>query len=472
MLMDKSIKELSQGLRIKEFSSEDIVRECFDNIERHGKEINAFITLVDKDEAIKSATEKDKNISTARSLLHGVPYVLKDAYVTKGIRTTSASNVLENYIPQYSSTVYQKLTEAGAILIGKMNMDAWGHGSTSENTDFGPVKNPWDMTRSAGGSGGGPAAAIASRMCAFAIGEDTGGSIRNPAAWCNVTALKVTYGRVSRYGAIPYVSSFDTVGPTAKSAEDCALILEVIAGKDLYDASSSPKSVPHYFEVLNKPTKDVVIGIPKELYGTGLDSQVRDVIMQAAKVLERLGAKMREISIPLFDFGLAVYYLIAPSETSSNLARYDGIRYGNGREHFTSETTRRIMVGTYALSAGYYDAYYRKAQKARTLFIKEYEKAFHNNDVLLMPVTPTPAAKLGELMDDPVQLYLTDVYTVLHNPVGIPSLAVPCGFTKSNLPIGMQLVGKMFSEQLLFQVGHAYQQVTDWHKRKPDLLSE
>lgn len=470
MLLDKTITELAHGLRKKEFSSEDIVRECYDNIEKYNSQLNAFITIVNKEEALKKAREKDKTIEQANSLLHGLPFVLKDAYVTKGIRTTSASKVLKDYIPQYNATVYQKLLDAGAILIGKMNMDAWGHGSTSENTDFGPVKNPWDTTRSAGGSGGGPAAAVAARMTAFAIGEDTGGSIRNPAAWCNITGLKVTYGRVSRYGAIPYVSSFDTVGPTAKTVEDCATALEVIVGKDPYDASSSSQPVPRYKDVLEKPIKNIRIGLPKELFGEGLDREIRESITQAAGVLEKLGTRVREISMPMFDFGLAVYYLIAPSETSSNLARYDGVRYGQDRSHFTLESVRRIMIGTYALSAGYYDAYYKKAQKARTLFIKEYEKALSENDILLMPVTPTPPAKLGELMSDPLQLYLTDVYTVLHNPVGVPSLALPCGFTKDGLPIGMQLVGKMFSEPLLLQLGHAYQKVTDWHTRKPEMI--
>ena len=470
MLLEKTIKELAEGLRKKEFSSVNLVNECFVNIEKFDSQINAFITVVNKVEALKTASEKDKSLKKDASALHGIPFVLKDAYVTKGIRTTAASNVLQNYIPQYNATVYQKLLDAGAILIGKTNMDAWGHGSTSENTDFSSVRNPWDMNRSAGGSGGGPAAAVAARESLFAIGEDTGGSIRNPAAWCNITGLKVTYGRVSRYGAIPYVSSFDTVGPTAKTAEDCALILEQIAGKDPYDGSSSPQPVPRYSESLYKAITNIKIGIPKELFGKGLDPEVKENIFKAAKKLEDLGAKIQEISLPLFDFGLAVYYLIAPSETSSNLARYDGIRYGKDRNQFTEESMRRIMVGTYALSAGYYDAFYRKAQQARTLFINEFKKLFETNDILLMPVTPTPPVKLGELMDDPLQLYLTDVYTVLHNPVGIPALALPAGFSKSGLPIGMQIVGKMFAEGLLLNIGHQYQQATDWHKQKPSLV--
>lgn len=470
MLLDKTISQLAQGLRTKQFSSVDLIGECFTNLETYGHMLNAFITVCDKDSVLKKAKILDETRNEQSSVLHGIPYVLKDAYVTKNIRTTAASNVLKTFIPPYSATVYEKVEQAGGILIGKANMDAWGHGSTTENTDFGSTKNPWDTSRSAGGSGGGPAAAIAARLCSFAIGEDTGGSIRNPATWCNITGLKVTYGRVSRFGAIPYVSSFDTVGPTAKTVEECAQILEIIAGVDPKDASSSPHPVPHYSESLEKSVNGLTIALPKELYGKGLHPEVKAAIVKASLTLEGMGAKIKEISMPIFDYGLSVYYLIAPSETSSNLGRYDGVRYGLGRDQFTRETMRRIMVGTYALSAGYYDAYYKKAQQARTLFIQEYEKAFHECDVLVMPVMPTPAVKLGELLDDPVQLYLADVYTVLHNPVGIPSLAIPCGFSTTGLPIGMQLVGKMFDEPLLFQVGHAYQQQTDWHTKKPAII--
>jgi len=470
MLLDKTISELAAGLRKKEFSSVDIVTECYDAIEKHGKELNAFITVIDNTTALTYAQKKDNERTENTSPLHGIPFVLKDAYITQRIRTTSASNVLKNYIPQYNATVYQKLLDAGAILIGKMNMDAWGHGGSTENTDFGPAKNPWDTTRVAGGSSGGPAISIAARMSAFAIGEDTGGSIRNPAAWCNITGLKVTYGRVSRYGTIAYASSFDTVGPMARTAEDCALILELVAGQDPYDATSSPHKVPKYTQKLTGNIEGIKVGIPKEFFGQGLDSEIKKSIDIAAKKFESMGAKLIELSMPMFDYGLPVYYLIGPSETSSNLARYDGIRYGQGRNQFTPETMRRIMIGTYALSAGYYDAYYKKAQQARTLFIKEYEKALSSCDVLLMPVNPTPPTKIGELMSDPLANLLADVYTTSQNPVGVPSLALPCGFTTTNLPIGMQLVGKMFSEDLLLNIGYAYQQETDWHKRKPGIL--
>lgn len=469
MLLDKTIIELSQGLQKKLFTSEDIIRECYVNIERFNPTLNALITVVDKDKALLLARERDKTRTSNSSPLYGLPFVIKESYNTKGIQTTAASNVLKNYIPPYSATVYQKLLDAGALLVGKSNMDAWGHGATSENTDFGPVRNPWDTTRSAGGSSGGNAAALASGMAVFGIGEDTGGSIRNPAAWCNITGLKVTYGRVSRYGCIAYASSFDTVGPMGKSVADCATVLEVIAGKDRYDATSSPQPVSRYSEALVASVKNKVIGIPKELYGAGLNGEIQAAIGVAMKELERLGMKIREVSMPMIEFGLPVYYLIAPSETSSNLSRYDGIRFGQGREHFTKDTMRRIMIGTYALSAGYYDAYYKKAQQGRTLFIKEYEQALSRCDALLMPVTPMPPTKLGETIKDPVRNMLIDVFTVTQNPVGVPSLALPCGFTRSGLPVGMQLVGKMFSESLLFQLGDAYQQSTQWHRRKPRL---
>lgn len=469
MLLDKSIKELAEGLKKKDFSSVDLVSECYENIERLDLKINAFITTVDKEKAIKEAQEKDNHRTANVSPLYAIPYILKDVYVTKGMRTTAASHVLKNYIPQYDATVYKKLTKAGVILLGKTNQDAWGHGGSTENTDFGPAHNPWDLTRVTGGSSGGAAAAISTRMAVFAIGEDTGGSIRNPAAWCNISGLKVSYGRVSRYGAIAYASSFDTVGPMAKTAEDCAVVLEEIAGKDPFDATSSPEAVSKYSSGLSGAVKGLSIGIPKEFYTEGLDPQIKKSIQEAMKEFEKLGINIKGISMPMFDFGIPVYYIIGPSETSSNLARYDGIRFGNGRENFTPETKRRIMIGTYALSAGYYDAYYKQAQKARTLFIKEYQKALAECDVLLMPVNPTPPLKIGELINDPIKNYLADIYTNSQNPVGVPSLAIPCGFTENNLPIGMQLVGKMFSESLLLQVGNAYQQVTQWHKQKPKL---
>jgi aspartyl-tRNA(Asn)/glutamyl-tRNA(Gln) amidotransferase subunit A len=470
MVLNYSIKDLHEGLTKKKFSSVDLVKESFATIEKINPKVNACITTRLKKDAIEEAKKCDKERHDDSPILFGIPFVMKDSYITKGIRTTAASNVLGDFIPPYNATVYEKLRNAGAILIAKMNMDAWGHGGSTENTDFGPVCNPFDISRVAGGSGGGPAVAIATGMAAFAIGEDTGGSIRNPASWCNVTGLKVTYGRVSRYGCIAYASSFDTVGPTAKTAQDCAYVLETIAGRDQYDATCSQNKVPSYSKQITGDIHGFIIGIPKELFQKGLDNEIKDAVISATKTFECLGVQLKEVSMPLFDYGIPVYYLIAPSETSSNLARFDGVRYGNDRTKFTEETMRRIMIGTYALSAGYYDAYYRKAQKGRTLFIHEYEKALSKCDALIMPVMSTPPPVIGDLISDPLKNYLADAYTITQNPVGVPSLAFPCGFTKSILPIGAQLVGKMFSEDILLQLVYHYQKKTDWHTRKPYII--
>lgn len=472
MLLDKSIADLAAGLRSKKFSSYDLVSESLKQIEKNDPKINSQITAVKSLEVLSEAKERDNiKISNDNSPLCGLPFVLKDSYITQSIRTTAGSRILDKYFPQYDSSVYSRLKNSGSILIGKSGMDAWGHGATNENSDYGPVLNPYDTSRVAGGSGGGPAAAVASRMATFGIGEDTGGSIRNPAAWCGVCAMKVSYGRVSRYGCIAYASSFDTVGPTAKTVEDCALVLEAIAGQDALDATSSRNKVPEYSQSLNKSVEGMKIGWPEDLFTNGLDSQIGSALEAAGKEFEKLGATLVKASIPLIAKGISLYYIIAPSETSSNLARYDGIRFGEGRDQFGDEAKRRIMTGTYALSAGYYDAYYKKALKVRTLLIAEYEKAFSSCDAILMPVTPFFAPKIGELMDDPMQNMLADTFTVTQNPAGVPSLALPAGFGGNGLPIGMQLVGKMFSEEALFRLGHQYQLVTDWHNRKPSIVA-
>lgn len=458
MLIDESILSLAQKLRSKQISPSDLVAECEDQIAKLNPRINAFITHV----------HPDTKVELTHSL-SGIPFTLKDSYLTTGVTTTAGSKILQDYIPPYESTAVSKLKQTNALLLGKMNMDAWGHGASTENTDFGPTKNPWDLTRVAGGSGGGPAAAIASRMCSFALSEDTGGSIRNPAGWCNITALKVTYGRVSRYGCIAYASSLDSMGPTAKTAEDCAVILGTIAGRDPLDATSSSHPVPDYVSGLSTAITGLKIGLPKEFFASGIDPEVKQLIVAAGRDFERLGAVIIDTSLHLLDYAVAIYYILAPSETSSNLARYDGIRYGLSRDNFTFETMRRIMVGTYTLSAGYYDAYYKKAQQARNLIIQDYHKAFASCDVLLTPISPTPATKFGELVNDPIKNMMADIYTVTTNTAGIPSLALPCGFTKAGLPVGMQLQGPMFSEQLLLQIGHSYQQATAWHHEKPPL---
>lgn len=469
MLIDLPIRELSEKLRAHEVTSVDIINECYDRIETHESALNSFITLVDRKTALANAKAVDSTLSANSPPLAGIPYVMKDAYLTRGVRTTAASKIMDTFIPPYSATVHRKLEEAGAILIGKMNMDAWGHGASTENTDYGATKNPWDRERSAGGSGGGPAAAVAARFCSFGIGEDTGGSIRNPAAWNNISAMKVTYGRVSRYGAIAYASSLDTMGPTAKTADDCAFVLEVIAGLDPYDATSSPKPVPSYTKEIIRDVKGMKIALPTGFFGDALDPEIKAAILKAREVFVQAGAIVTEVSLPLLEYGVPVYYILAPSETSSNLSRYDGIRYGEGRDLFTKENKRRIMTGTYALSSGYYDAYYKKAQKVRSLFIDEYSKLLSEYDAILSPVTPIMPSKFGELLDDPMKNMMADLYTVTVNIVGLPSLALPCGFGKGNLPIGMQLVGSMFSESTLFSLGHAYQQNTDWHTKAPTL---
>lgn len=467
-----TIREARDGLKEKKFCSVELTKACLEQIKKHNKSLNAFITVTEK-EALESAEKSDELIKNNENLpLLGIPFSMKDVYSTKGVKTTAGSKVLENYIPVYSSTVYQRLIDAGAVLLGKTNCDAWGHGTSTENSDFGPTKNPWNKNYVAGGSSGGPAAALASDMTIFEIGEDTGGSIRLPASFCSTVGLKVTYGRVSRYGAIAYASSLDTMGPMTKSIDDAAHLLSIIAGKDAKDATSSQKGVPDYTLSLGKDIKGVRIGLPKEFFGQGLDPQVKDTVYKALKNLEEKGVEVVDVSIPSTEYGIATYYIIAPSETSSNLARYDGIRFGNKRETFGSETKRRIMIGTYALSSGYYDQYYLKAQKVRTLIKQDFNKAFKQCDVMIAPVSPTPPFKIGEKTDDPLQMYLVDIYTVLINLAGIPSLAIPCGFAKNGLPIGMQIIGPQFSEERLFQIGNAYEQATkdeEWRKLKPKL---
>lgn len=466
-MLEQPIATLAKLIKNNKLSSVELVKEAYLNIKAWQKSTNAFITILEEDSVLHEASKADS--SKLNSHLRGIPFVLKDAYLTKGIRTTAASKMLDQYIPQYNATVYQKLLDAGAILIGKTNMDAWGHGASNENSDYGPVKNPWDLSRISGGSSGGAAVAVSTKMASFAIAEDTGGSIRNPAAWNNITGLKVTYGRVSRYGAIAYASSFDTVGPMGRSAEDCAYILEATAGQDPYDATSAQSPVLEYPKLLMESLVGKTIGIPINMYGEGLDHEIKSSIYNAVAEFEKMGINVVEINLPIADYALSVYYLIGPSEISSNLGRFDGVRFGSGREGFSPESTRRIMLGTYALSEGYHDAYYNKAQKVRKLLKQEFDKAFEVCDILLTPVTATMPQKIGELISNPLQNMLVDVYTTPENPVGIPALALPCGFSHTGLPIGMQLVGKMFKEDEILAFGHQYQQVTSWHKRSPEL---
>lgn len=462
--LTNSIAMLRSKIKSGELGPVELVKECYANIAKHQESLNALITIRDQEEVLNELKTLDPN-----GPLYGIPYVMKDGYVTKGIRTTAASQILDTFIPPYSATVYDKLKNAGAILIAKTNMDAWGHGASTENTDYGVAKNPWDLSRVAGGSSGGSATALVAGMAQFAIGEDTGGSIRNPAGWNNITGLKVTYGRVSRYGAIAYASSFDTVGPMGQSVQDVAHLLSVMAGVDPYDATSAPEPVPDYVKNLTNFNTKLKIGLPIEMFAKGLDPEIAGIIKNTAKTFESLGYQVVDVSLPIAEIGLATYYLIAPSETSSNLARYDGIRYGGDRSLFKQENMRRIMIGTYALSSGYYDAYYRKAQKVRTIMRDAYTKAFSNCDVMLMPVSPTPATKIGDLISDPQANMLSDLYTTTINQVGITSLALPAGFTKGGLPVGMQLVADKFKESTILTLGHHYQTVTNHHTLRPKI---
>ncbi|MSU56375.1 MAG: Asp-tRNA(Asn)/Glu-tRNA(Gln) amidotransferase subunit GatA [Candidatus Taylorbacteria bacterium] len=468
MLLDSTIAELRTLLSSKKISSRDLVEEAYGAVEKLNPKLSAFISVRDKKEALLDADRAD---SSVKGPLSGIPFCLKDAYVTKGLKTTAGSKVLDTFIPPYSASVVQKLVAGGAILIGKNNMDAWGHGSTNENTDYGAVKNPWDITRVAGGSSGGSAVAVATRMSAFAIGEDTGGSIRAPSSMCNVAGLKVTYGRVSRYGSIAYASSLDTVGPMAKSASDIAEVLSVIAGADPKDATSSRREVPAYGALLSKPLAGTRVGIPKEFLAGGLDTEVRRVFEDVVKTFESLGAMIVSVSIPSLAYAVPIYYLIATSETSSNLNRYDGVRFGQSRELFTEETMRRIIVGTYALKAGYHDELYTRATKGRTVLVREFDAVWNTCDILLGPTMPSVPYRFGDLMEDPVKLYLADIFTVPVNLTGLPSLALPAGFSEDGLPIGIQLIGKKFDEATLLSLGYAYERATDWHTKKPNMLS-
>ncbi|MEK7177631.1 MAG: amidase family protein [Patescibacteria group bacterium] len=469
MLIDKSIKELSDLLKKKEISSVDLVKESYSKIEKYDSKLHSFITIREKNESLKEAEKKDRTRKEDSSIIYGLPFSIKDAYCTENFRTTAGNKILDDFLPPYSSEIYKKIVNSGSILVGKNNMDAWGHGGSTENTDYQPAHNPWDVERIPGGSSGGSAISISTRMVPFSIGEDTGGSIRSPSSACNISGLKVTYGRVSRLGAIAYASSLDSVGPMAKSVEDLSHLLEIMAGQDVLDSTSSRVKVDKYNQFLGRPIKGKIIGLPKEFFEKGLDPKVKKVIIEATKVFEKLGAKIQEVSLPHFIYGVSIYYLIALSETSSNLGRYDSFRFGGERELFSTETKKRILLGTYALSAGYSDKLYKKAQKLRTILIQEYNEALKTCDVLLAPVNPSLPSKIGELINDPLKNLMEDLYTGTISLVGAPSLSIPAGFA-DGLPVGMQIVGKKFGEGELFCFGYLYQQETDWHKRLPTIL--
>ena len=465
-LDDLTIKTAGELLSQKQIEAQELTKYFLDRAQKLNKKLNCYITIC-AENALKEAKRVDEIIAAGQKIspLAGIPIALKDLFTTKGIQTTAGSKVLENYVPVYDATVVSRLKDNLSIIIGKTNQDAWGHGASGENSDFGPTLNPYDFKRVPGGSSSGSAAAVASGTCLAATGTDTGGSIRQPSSFCNLVGLKPTYGRVSRYGIIAMASSLDSIGHITTTVYDNALILNVTAGLDDFDSTASPNPVDDYTKDLEKGVKGLKVGLPRE-YFDELDSDIKELMLSTVKTLERLGAQVIDVSLPHTNYGVATYYIVQTSEVSSNLARYDGIRFGNRREKFGAEAKRRIILGTYTLSAGYYDAYYLKAMKVRRLIRDDFITAFKKVDILICPISPTLPFKLGEKISDPLQMYLSDIFTVNPSLAGVPSLAIPCGFI-NNLPVGMQIIGPYFSEKLLYQVGYAYEQDTKWYERRP-----
>lgn len=480
-----SIRELHHQLISKERSAQEIAQEALNRIAALEPKLHSFL-CVTAEHALAQAKTVDAKIAAGEEigLLAGIPIGIKDNMCTKGIPTTCASKMLADFIAPYESTVTQKLAQAGAITVGKTNLDEFAMGSSTENSAYQVTANPWDITRVPGGSSGGSAAAVAADECTVALGSDTGGSIRLPASFCGVVGMKPTYGLVSRFGLVAFGSSLDQIGPFGRSVEDTAILLNAIAGYDPKDSTSLKVDIPDYTQSLKPDLKNLKIGIIKETFGDGLDPIVAQTVNKAIEQLKQLGAEVQEISCPRFRYGLPSYYIIAPSEVSANLARYDGVKYGfrtpdpenllsmykeTRAEGFGAEVKRRIMVGTYTLSAGYYDAYYLKAQKVRTLIKQDFEKAFEQVDVLVSPTAPTTAFKAGEKNADPLSMYLTDLMTIPVNLAGLPGISVPCGFDEGGLPIGLQLISNVLREDLLFQVAYAYEQATEWKTKLPQL---
>jgi aspartyl-tRNA(Asn)/glutamyl-tRNA(Gln) amidotransferase subunit A len=476
-----SLAELAAGLRERRFSSEELTEHYLARIDAHAGTLNAFITVA-HESALRSARAADTERAAGRAgALTGVPLAHKDIFCTEGLRTTCGSRMLDQFVSPYDATVVAKLKAAGTVLLGKTNMDEFAMGSSSETSYYGAVKNPWNTQRVPGGSSGGSAAAVAARLVPAATATDTGGSIRQPAALCGVSGLKPTYGRVSRYGMIAFASSLDQGGVIAASAEDAALMLSAIAGFDPRDSTSVDTPVPDYVALLGKPIAGLRVGIVKEFFDAGLDRENARRVEEALAVYTRLGAKLMEVSLPNLALSVPTYYVVAPAECSSNLARYDGVRFGHRcseprdlqdlyrrsrGEGFGAEVKRRIMTGTYVLSAGYYDAYYLKAQKVRQLIAKDFRDAFLKVDMLMGPTTPTPAFAIGAKMGDPITMYLNDIYTIGANLAGLPAISIPCGFVGA-LPVGLQLLGPHFAEDALLNAAHAYQRESDWHRQMP-----
>jgi aspartyl-tRNA(Asn)/glutamyl-tRNA(Gln) amidotransferase subunit A len=484
-LHELTIEQAAELLKKKEISSVDLTRAVLDRIDAVDGKVGAYLT-VDHEGALAQARAADTRLAGGDAVgLTGIPLGIKDLICTKGLRTTCASRVLENFIPPYDATVITRLKNAGAVILGKLNMDEFAMGSTTEHSGFQLTRNPWNLDRIPGGSSGGSAAAVAADMCLGALGSDTGGSIRQPASHCGVVGIKPTYGRVSRFGLVAFASSLDQIGPLGKSVTDCAILLDAIAGHDPKDSTSIPEPLPTFADIAADGLTDVVVGIPREYSAArGLDPQVGAAVERAVKTIQALGARCIEVSLPHTEHAVAAYYVIAPSEASSNLARYDGVKYGfrdktqadllqmyrgTRSQGFGPEVQRRIILGTYALSAGYYDAYYGKASQIRTLIQNDFQKAFAVCDAIVSPVAPTPAYRIGETLDDPLAMYLSDIFTLSANLAGIPGISVPCGFSDDGLPIGLQIMGRHFNEPILFRIAGQFEQAAAIGNRKPPL---
>jgi aspartyl-tRNA(Asn)/glutamyl-tRNA(Gln) amidotransferase subunit A len=484
-LQDLTIDEAAKLIRSRQLSPLELTRAMLERISALEPKLNAYITVLRKD-AIRRAEEAEREIAAGNYLghLHGVPISLKDIFVMKGSQTTCGSKILEGFISPYDATVVSRMKAVGAVILGKNNMDEFAMGSSTETSYFGPTRNPWDTSRVPGGSSGGSAASVSATLCLGSLGTDTGGSIRQPAALCGVVGVKPTYGRVSRYGMVAFASSLDQAGPITKTVRDAAIILNAIAGYDPYDSTSAKVPVPDFTAQLTEDVRGLRIGVPKEYFIEGIDPEVEAAVKKALGVVEGLGATLEEISLPHTEYALSAYYIIAPSEASSNLARYDGVRYGyradgartmrdvyfESRAHgFGDEVKRRIMLGTYALSAGYYDAFYLKAQRVRTLIKRDFDRAFEKVDVIMTPTSPEVAFKIGDKAQDPLKMYLSDIFTIPCNLAGLPGASIPCGFSSSGLPIGLQILGKPFDEATVLRVAHAYESHSRWFERKPPL---
>lgn len=479
-LNELSLAEASKKLDNNEITSLELTVSVLERIKQIEPKIDAFITITEE-LALKQAKASDERRKKGKALspIDGIPFAIKDLFNTKGVRTTAASKILQDFIPQYESTATQKLWDAGAVLVGKTNLDQFAMGSSTETSAYKTTKNPWDLRRVPGGSSGGSAAAVAADMCIASLGTDTGGSIRQPASLCGIVGLKPTYGRVSRYGVDAMASSLDTIGPMTKTVEDAAIILNIIAGKDENDSTTLPNKVPDYTKSIGKDIKGLKIGLPKEFFGEGMDKEVDKIVRDAIKFFKVNGAVIKEVSLPYVKYALSVYYIIMPAEVASNLARFDGIRYGHSSlkgkrekvegksledvyiqsrtEGFGDEVKRRIMLGNYVLSSGYYDAYYKKAQAVRTMVKEDFEKAFDSCDILITPVSPTAAFQIGEKTDDPLTMYLSDIHTVPINPAGVPAMSVPAGFTKTGLPVGIQIIAPQLREEKIFQAASFFE---------------